>query len=235
MQTTVYKPYKKKPETWKEDESKRRTSEDGRTECCVEIGVQQIVEEDTGEIVRTEHVSEYIYKDIKDKILAAPSDFDVRINMGFKPQLAVLYCNRFVVYNDQVQREARRIKQFMEDLKTERYIGAAINSVLNIQGRARQSEELKDFIGQVNENLNAIYPAEFVGAILREHVFETARKFSEEEEELHFASYEYLVKEAGQEYAKSLRNGSDTKRLSMIKEELLFGFLIGDYLPRHDK
>ena len=63
MNIAVFKPYKTSIDAWSIIDSKSKQDKNERTEWCVEIGTQQIVDNETQRILDSSPLEEYIYKD----------------------------------------------------------------------------------------------------------------------------------------------------------------------------
>lgn len=225
MNTVIYKPFKKKIDKWEIDTSSVRENEHGRKLINVKIGVQQIVDCDTGNVVDATSVTEYIYEDILRNLFMNGEEYAARICLGYFPQVVVTYENRLVIHNEEISEEVEKIQEVIKDYNNREISEILVNSLLNYNTQAQISKEYKMLIKDIDEKCDNYYAPDFVGLVLREYFLESKRNLSDYKEDLHFMS----PVEFKQEIGTSLKEG-DKEKLEDIKEELLYAFLLGDII-----
>ena len=223
MNTVVYKAFKRSIDNWEIDTSAERVIENGRKLFLVKIGVQQIKDSETGQIIDTAPITEYIYEDILRAVFGGNEEYTIRTCLGYTPQLIVTYENRLVMHNDEVDNEVQKVLKATEKLNGKDISESLVNSLLNYNTQAQISKEYRKLIKEINKECDEYYSPDFVGIILREHFFEQERNLTDYKEELHFMNAVELKEELG----KSLRE-NDEEKISAIKEELMYAFLLGD-------
>ena len=228
MNTVVYKPFKRSLEAWEISADKTKENENGRRSFLVKIGVQKVVDSDTGEEISTDPVAEYVYEDILRKMFTDPEEYSVRVNLGCEPQLIVTYENRLVVHNDEISEMIEKVRNVITGLKIEDISEMLVNSYLNFCTLAPLSKEYRKLISDINDKAEGYFAPDFVGLILREYFFEQKRSITEGsyEEEIHYMDPIELRMEMGKEMANK-----DLARLEKLKNELFYSFLLGDIIP----
>ncbi len=225
MNTVVYKPFKKKIDNWEIDTSNIKENELGRNLVNVKIGVQQIIDNDSGRVTDTIPVTEYMYEDVLRNLFCNSEEYAARICLGYFPQVVVTYENRLVIHNEDVSEEVEKIQEVIKSYEKKSIAEILVNSLLNYNTQVHISKEYRNLIKEINERCNNFYAPDFIGIVLREYFFETDRKLSEYKEELHFMSSVELKQEIG----KNLKE-DNIEKLEVIKEELLYAFLLGDII-----
>lgn len=225
MNTVVYKPFKKKIDKWELDTSNIMENEFGRKLINVKIGIQQIVDSESGGVVDTTPVTEYMYEDVLRNLFVNGEEYTARICLGYFPQVIVTYENRLVLHNEDVSEEIDKIQEVIKSYDKKEISEILINSLLNYNTQAQMSMEYRSLIKDIDDKCDNFYAPDFVGLVLREHFFEAERNLSDYREELHFMSPIELKQEIG----VSLKR-DDKAKLEDIKEELLYAFLLGDII-----
>ena len=225
MNTVIYKPFKKKIDKWESDTSDIKENELGRKLINVKIGVQQIVDNDTGRVIEAIPVTEYMYEDICRNLFCNSEEYAARICLGYFPQVVVTYENRLVIHNEDVSEEVEKIQKVIKGYEKKSIAEVLVNSLLNYKTQVHISKEYRNLIKDIDEKCGNFYAPDFIGLVLREYFFETERGLSEYKEELHIMSPVELTQEIG----KSLKE-DNLEKLEIIKEELLYAFLLGDII-----
>ena len=128
---------------WEIDPSATETTESGRRLLLVTIGVQQIVDTDTGDVIDTAPVAEYIYEDILAAIFNR-EEYTSRICLGCTPPLIVTYENRLVMHNNQISEEVEKILGVLKTAQRDNVYEVLVNSQLNYDTRAQISKEYRE-------------------------------------------------------------------------------------------
>ncbi len=225
MNTVQYKPFKRRLDSWQLDTANIKENDNGRRLFPIKLGVQNIVNSDTGEIQSTIPCVEYIYEDILRNIFANTQEYHTRVALGCKPQLIVTYENRLVVHNDEVYVEIEKIQSVLKDYKLEDIADEVVNSLLNYNTQEFMSDKYRKLIEKINELCDEYYPPDFVGLVIREYFLEQTRNMTEYDEDLHLMSQKELKKEI----AKNISEKNNGK-LAAIKTELLYSYLMGDMI-----
>ena len=223
MNTVIYKPFKRNASSWALDTESTITNSSGRRSFLVKIGVQQIADSDTGEVLDTTPITEYVYEDILRKIFTDCEEYSVRTNLGYEPQLVITYENRLVLHNDEISGMVEKIRDVIKEYDEKDISEVLINSLLNYNTQAQRTPEYKKLIDEVNEKADGYFSPDFIGFILREYFFEQKRGISGYSEDVHYMDHIELKEEIG----KVLKDG-DKEKLNVLKEELLYSFLLGD-------
>ena len=222
MNHVLLKPYKRSASTWYPVEGKERTDENGRVEWCIEIGIQKVMSEEGRELA-TSPLEEYVYKDVLQNMFTSPKNYTVRINLGCEPQLTIAYENRLVLHNSAVGQMVEEINSALNKYDEKALIGLGIDSLLALKSKRPLSKEFKKLTKEINEDADWYYPHDFIGFIIREKVFEQMRGLDGKAEELHLMDYAEIM-----ENLKSSLKDGDRASLSMIKDELMYAYLLGD-------
>lgn len=228
MNTVIYKPFKRSSQAWALDTEKTKENENKRRSFLVKIGVQKVVDSDTGEEISTAPVTEYIYEDILRMLFTDPEEYQVRVNLGCEPQLVVTYENRLVVHNDEMSETIERVRNVISTYKKEDIAEVLINSYLNFMTLAPLSKGYRKLISDINDKAEGYFAPDFVGLVLREYFFEQMRHLSQGsyEEDIHFMNSTEFREEMGKAMAEK-----DNGKVQKLKDELFYSFLLGDTIP----
>ena len=224
MNTLVYKPFKKKIINWEIVPEATVKADNGRKMLLVNIGDQQIVNTDTGEIIDTSPVSEYIYEDILHAIFSR-EEYTSRLCLGCTPQLIVTYENRLVMHNEEVSLEVEKVIEVIKKADRHNISEVLVNSQLNYETKVPISKEYRDVIKRINEECDEFYSPDFIGLVMREFFFEQEREYTDYSDELHYMSKVELKEELGR-----VLNEGNGEKLNQIKDELMYSFLMGDII-----
>lgn len=225
MNTVIYKPFKRKASKWEMDTENILRDGMGRRAISVKIGMQNITDSVTGQVVSATPIYEYIYEDILRNIFSDSEEYAVRVNLGCEPQITITYENRLVMHNDMIAKEVEKINKAVEDTELRDIVEILVNSQLNFNTKAPVSKEYRELIGKLNDKCDAYYPPDFVGLVLRERFFEQDREITGYKEDIHYMSGTELKEELG----RAIKENNDEK-IKDIKEELMYQFLLGDML-----
>lgn len=226
MNTVVYKPFKRNIDNWEIDPEATYKNDNGRKLILVKIGVQQIVDSDTGRVVDTTPVTEYVYEDILRSIFTKADEYSTRICLGCTPQLVVTYENRLVIHNEDISKEMDKIMNVAKGYDPKSISESLVNSLLNYNTLMPLSKEYRSIIKDIDSKCDEYYSPDFVGLVLRELFFEQKREITGYKEDIHYMSSVELRQEMG----KQLKN-DDKDKLNAIKDELFYAFLLGDIIP----
>ncbi len=222
MNHVVLKPYKRGANSWDSIDGKERVDANGRSEWCIEIGVQKIVS-DNGEEISATPLEEYVYKDVLLNLFTSPKSYTVRINLGCEPQLTIAYANRLVLHNSAVGEMVDAINKALDKYDDKVLMELGIDSLLALKSKAPLSKEFKAFTKQINDETDWYFPHDFIGFVVREKIFEQRRNLSGKAEDIHLSGYTELM----ELLRHSLKDG-DRASLSMIQQELMYAYLLGD-------
>lgn len=225
MNIAVFKPYKTSIDAWSIIDSKSKQDKNGRTEWCVEIGTQQIVDNETQRILDSSPLEEYIYKDILQNAFSNPHEYNISVNLGYNPPIVITYDNRLVIHNDQIQEMVTTVIDAIKDYKIEDIAPLLISSLLNLQNEDKLSKDYKDFLDKINDKCNDFLPPLFVGQIAREYFFEQERNLQGKTDEIHYMTHKELLEQTGEAIKKN-----DKEILRMIKDEMFYSMLMGDII-----
>lgn len=224
----TYKPYKQKASEWNCNMDEMREDAGGRPLLRVEIGQKVITDDTTSKQIKIEEVEEDVYRDILLGIFTGNDSYVVKTTLGHSPGLVVCYDKRLVMHNDYIPNMVKEILKVADTLDKKTLFMAIANSVLNENGLEKHSGELKATVDEINKKCETNYPAEFIMCVLREYICESSRYLGEQEEEIHYMSYDELLYEV----VKVLNNDVDEQRKKYVTNEIMYRFLQGDLTER---
>ena len=225
MVTAVYKPFKRTISEWQYDPEYTKEMQHGRKLMLFSIGIQQMVETETGRIINSTPVTEYIYEDVVRNIFANPEEYSARVNLGCEPQVVVTYENRLVIHNETVGNEVEKILEIAKRFKLKDIADILVNSELNYNTLTPLSKRYRSLMESINDECGEYYPPDFIGLVLREYFFEQKRELAGYSEDIHYMNGIELKEEIG----KALQDGND-ENIEMLKDELMYAFLLGDLI-----
>lgn len=227
MEYAVYKPYKKRRDTWN-SVTDRQKDVDGRKLLCIEIGKKQILDEETQALIKEEYLYEYVFLDILRALFIRGNSYRTKITVGYEPKLVISYDGRLVIHNDRISEYVISIMHAMAMIDEELEVRALVNAVLNEKCGERYSADFHKLINRVNECCAANFPPDLIYLVLKEHLCESKRVLGRTQEKIHYMSYENLLAVAAKVLINRGKKAPNRSEENDLKEELFYRFIQGE-------